>query len=62
MESPETEVTLLDENSYIKNLLEAESLAQAFRQMSGDYDIDDDTYDLVCEGCGRHLPCRHCAE
>jgi hypothetical protein len=33
--------TLLDENSYIKNLLEAESLAQSFREMSGDYHIDE---------------------
>lgn len=21
-----------------------------------------DDYPLICEGCGRHLPCRHCEE
>jgi hypothetical protein len=26
--------------------------------MSGDYD----EYPLICDGCGRNLPCRHCAE
>jgi hypothetical protein len=59
MASPEPDyATVLDENSYTKNLFEAAELVQRYRQMSGDYDIDD----FVCEGCGRHLPCRHCEE
>ena len=23
---------------------------------------EDEDYDYICEGCGRHLPCRHCEE
>jgi hypothetical protein len=43
MVDPETEyATVLDENSYIKNLLEAQDLATSYRRMSGDYDTDDE--------------------
>jgi len=42
MESQESRATVLDENSYIKNLLEAEDMVRRHRSMSGDYDIDDD--------------------
>jgi hypothetical protein len=39
MESPEIrEATLLEENFYIKNLLEAGDAASRHRQMSGDFD------------------------
>ena len=59
MANPEPDyATVLDENSYIKNLFEAEDLVRNHRQMSGDYD----EYPLICDGCGRNLPCRHCAE
>jgi hypothetical protein len=39
MASPELDyATVLDENSYIKSLFEAEDLVRNHRQMSGDYD------------------------
>lgn len=43
MASPEPEYpSLLDEDSWTKNLLEAGDLVREYRMMSGDYELEDE--------------------